>query len=433
MLLCMAALLWVSCGTPSSEAPPSEVASEVDSDNLYTCGMHPEVIQEGPGQCPICNMDLTSMKLGPAKGSEVVVSSATTQNMGIRTERVARQPLFRHLRTIGEVEVGEDQVSVVNLRFGGWAEKIHVDRTGDPVKRGQVLFDIYSPELVTAQEEYLAALRAGADSPLAASARRRLELWGIATSDLDRVAEAGNSSRTLPVRAPQDGYVLHKQLVEGARVEAGKDLYRVGNLTTIWVTAEVYEHDAPYVSIGQPAQMELSFHKGTSIEGQVSWVYPTLNPISRTLPIRLEFNNPGLQLKPGMFATVYIEFQRIENVIAVPSEAILRSGRRALVFVHTGDGHFDAREITTGLVGDRHLTEVLTGLDEGDEVVISGQFLLDAESQLQEAVAKLMGGKMTPAEAAPQTGYACPMHPAEHSDELDRCSICGMDLVEVTP
>ena len=410
------------------ESAPSGAEATVQ----YTCGMHPQVLQDGPGSCPLCGMDLTPMK-GDAQSADaggVDVPSGVIQQIGVETLPVEQMTVFRHLRTIGEVEVGEDEVSVVNLRFSGWVEGIAVDRTGDEIRAGQVLFSIYSPELVTAQEDYLLALRTqGADAALTRSARKKLELWDVADTDIAAIAKSGEASRTIPVRAPQSGYILHKNLVEGGRVTAGQDLYRIGNLQRIWVTAEVYEHDAPWIEVGQPAQMELTNLADSVVDGEVTYIYPTLNPRSRTLTVRLEFDNPGVRLKPGMFATVYIQYRRKDNVIAVPTSAILHSGRQKLVFVAKGSGRFEPREVQTGLQGDHRLTEVLDGLSAGDQVVVNGQFLIDSESQLQEALRKLSAGEPEP-ESAPATVWSCPMHPEVLSDTKDRCPDCGMFLEE---
>ncbi|MDG1482402.1 MAG: efflux RND transporter periplasmic adaptor subunit [Myxococcota bacterium] len=427
-LLCLL-LLSILAVLPGCEQPAAEVSAE-----LHTCGMHPQVVQEGPGSCPICGMDLTPMGAATAPmDAAVQISPGVIQQIGVETAPVEKTTVFRHIRTIGEVEVGEDELAVVNLRFSGWVERIQVDKTGDEVRTGQTLFEIYSPELVAAQEEYLLALRTqGPEAPLARSARRKLELWNLSSRDIDRIASSGIASRTMPIRAPQSGFVLHKNLVEGARVSEGQDLYRIGNLQRIWVTAEVYEHDAPWVEEGQPAQLEMTHLAGQVIEGVVSYIYPTMNPDSRTLTVRLEFDNPGVRLKPGMFATVHIQYRRQDDVLAVPLEAILHSGRRQLVFIALGQGRFEPREVTTGLTGDHRMIEVTGGLSAGEEVVTSAQFLIDSESQLQEALQKILAsskGAVSPKHSS-DTLWSCPMHPEVLSESRDKCTECGMFLEE---
>ncbi len=403
--------------------------------------MDPNFIADKPGKSPM-GMDLIPVyedEAAESSSGAVAIDPVIIQSMGVRVERAQRQTIYRHIRTIGEIEVGEDKISVVNLRFSGWVEKIYADRTGDPVEKGGKLFDIYSPELVAAQEDYLLALRTqGRESELARSVRRKLGLWNLSSSDIEAMAKSGKSRRVMPVRAPRSGFILQKSVVEGARIQAGKDLYHIGDLSRIWVTAEVYEYDAPWVEVGQPAQMELTHYQGKVIEGSVGYVYPTLSKTSRTLTVRLEFDNPGYRLKPGMFATVYIQFRKKDDALGIPSEAILHSGRRKIVFVAKEEGKFEPHEVTTGLVGDRHVTEVISGLSEGDLVVASGQFLIDSESQLQESIQKMLA-RRSPVEDArpsisgdmevmPETLWSCPMHPEEISSELGRCPVCGMDL-----
>ncbi len=467
-----------------------------DPSVIYTCGMHPNIVEDGPGTCPICGMDLNPKKMGggpasnpassggaetpkerkishwvapmdptfiadkPGKSpmgmdlvpvyegastaSTITIDPTVVQNMGVRIKRVDRGAIFRHVRTIGLVDVAEDQRSVINLRYSGWVERIYVDETGVLVKKGKALFEIYSPELVAAQEEYLLALRsAQADSPLVRSARRRLEYWDLSKGQIDRIAAKGKAIRTIRVVAPKTGYVLHKNIVQGARVTAGTDLYMIGNLAKIWVNAEVYEFDAPWIKLGAHATMELSFENGKTYEGTVAYIYPTLNPKTRTLTVRLEFDNPGLALKPGMFATVQIDAQRRNGVVLIPTEAILHSGTRQVAFVAIELGKYEMREISTGVVGDRYMTEVLSGVKPGERVVTSGQFLLDSESQLQEAVQKLMAARLHSKEKrvmgdSPKgqnskdsgggTYWTCGMHPQIVQDGPGTCPICGMDL-----
>jgi len=429
-----------SAEAAAAASPGDARATEQRRVKYWVAPMDRTYISDQPGKSPM-GMDLIPVYEGEAENgdpSAIVIDPAVVQNMGVRTARAERKALFRHVRTIGEVEVGEDKLSVVNLRFSGWVENIYADKTGDPVAKGDTLFDIYSPELVSAQGEFLLALRTqGAKSDLARSARRKLELWDIGKSEIDAIAREGRVRRALPVRSPRSGFILEKHIVDGAHIQAGSDIYHIGDLSTVWVTAEIYEYDAPWVEVGQPAQMELTYEPGKVIEGRVAYIYPTLDKSSRTLSVRLEFANPDNRLKPGMFATLYIQFQRRDDVLAIPTEAIIHSGIRQIVFIDHDDGHFEPREITTGLVGDRDGTEVLSGLDEGDLVVVSGQFLIDSESQLNEAIQKALGRRRAGASAvaAPSDTnaaavWSCPMHPEVESAEFGRCPICGMDLEE---
>ena len=501
-------------GHASSGTSAEGAHSATPQKQLYTCGMHPSVVQEGPGTCPICSMDLTPMRkpAGNAKAGNasrkikhwrapmdpnyirdkpgkspmgmdlvpvyedreqatdtITVDPVMVQNMGVRVAHVQQRSLSRRVRTIGEVVVAEDLVSVVNLKYSGWIERLYVDQTGVKVRKGQRLLSVYSPELVSAQQEYLLALRtsAGKDSALARSARARLAFWDLGPATLKRIEQLGKPMRTLVITAPRAGYVLHKNVVVGAKVNAGQDLFRIGRLDAIWVHAQVYEWDAPWIRLGQKASMELSFEKGRQYQGKVSYIYPTLSPKTRTLTVRLEFENPQLQLKPGMFTTVWIETRQRSGVLTVPTEAILHSGERNIVFVAQSEvGKYAPRQVVTGLSGDGHITEIKSGLEAGETIVISGQFLLDSESQLQEALQKLLASRLqakpgtqvavssgpkgntgnrdqTPARRAgapahgdpkhehgPPRFWTCSMHPQIVQKGPGTCPICGMDLNE---
>jgi Cu(I)/Ag(I) efflux system membrane fusion protein/cobalt-zinc-cadmium efflux system membrane fusion protein len=289
--------------------------------------MDPSYVRDKPGKSPM-GMDLVPVYEdgdGGDSESTVTVDPVMVQNMGVRVAHVKEGSLSHRVRTIGEVVVAEDLVSVVNLKYSGWIERLYVNRTWEKVRKGQALFSVYSPELVSAQEEYLLALRTngGKDSPLARSARARLAFWDLGDRMLERLARRGKAMRTLTITAPRAGYVLHKDVVVGAKVNAGQDLLRIGKLDAIWVHAQVYEWDAPWIRVGQKASMELSFEQGRQYSGKVSYIYPTLDKKTRTLTVRLEFVNPQLQLKPGMFTTVWIETQQRSGVLTIPTEAII--------------------------------------------------------------------------------------------------------------
>ncbi|MCA9672593.1 MAG: efflux RND transporter periplasmic adaptor subunit [Myxococcales bacterium] len=505
-------LAWQLLASEPTPLPGQNIAHAQKSKDkkLYTCGMHPNVVQEGPGKCPICGMNLTPMKSstsggggGGKKGKRkilywrapmdptyvrkkpgkspmgmdlvpvyadqvdkktVSIDPVVVQNMGVRVAKVKRRDLTQQVRTIGEVVVAEDKLSVVNLKFSGWIERLYVDQTGVRVRAGQALFRIYSPELVAAQEEYLLAVRSSSkDTPLARSARTKLKLWDLSDRMIDAIAKRGKALRTLTIRAPRSGYVLHKNVVQGARAMAGQDLFRIGKLSAIWVHVQAYEFQAPWIKVAQPATMELSFQRGKLYQGKVSYIYPTLNERTRTLTVRLEFVNPQLRLKPGMFTTVRIKTRPKKNVLAIPTEAIIHSGERQLVFVARDVGKYEARQIVTGLTADDNLTEVTSGLMEGETVVVSGQFLLDSESQLREAVQKLLAARLhkkskskpgaaagsgsgsaahaghqhgSASQGAPKKGkldYTCSMHPQISEPKPGDCPICGMKLVKRSP
>ncbi len=424
---------------------------------LYTCGMHPEVIQEEPGRCPICHMNLTPMnaetpeehaqheletgKPGSEKkiihwrapmdpsyisdkpgkspmgmdlipvyeGEEVVggntisIDPVTVQSIGVRTAKVARRPFSRIVRTVGHLDYNEEKLCVVNTKFNGWIEKMFVERTGDLVQKGQPLFAVYSPELVTTQQEYLLALenfrkvqsasndeiRKNAENLLAAS-RRRLTYWDISEKQIAELETEGKTKKSLTIHAPAGGVVMHKNAVEGMSVKAGEELFRIGDISSIWVIAHVFESDLPWIRVGQTAEMELTYLPGKKFTGRIDYIYPYLDQKTRDVKLRLVFDNPGLQLKPQMYANIRLESRIGNDILVIPAEAILRSGVRNVVFVDLGEGKFAPREIVTGAEGDGGLVRVVSGLNEGETIVTSAQFLLDSESRLREAIQKML-------------------------------------------
>ncbi|MBD3167606.1 efflux RND transporter periplasmic adaptor subunit [bacterium] len=372
-----------------------EVAAiEDDEATLWTCGMHPEVIEEEPGICPICQMDLTPLKSGTASGGggAVAVDPATLQSIGVRTAPVERRDLFREVRSDGIVTVAEDQEVRVNTRIDGWIEKLYVNKTGVRVEAGEPLLEIYSPALLTAQEEYLLAVKNQENGRLVEAARRRLELWDITGEQIDAIRRSGEVQRTLTLVAPSGGIVLKKHVVEGSHVNAGGDLFTIAELNPIWIRTDIYEFELPWVSAGDRVTVMNQYDRDASYEGRLDFIYPTLDPKHRTAELRLVLDNPDLRFKPEMFVEVRIYADPARDVVAVPKEAVIRTGERNLVFVETEPGLFEPRQVHLGLETDQHY-EITHNLAAGEAVVTSGQFLLDSEAKLQEAIQRRIAAR----------------------------------------
>ncbi|MFQ5701600.1 MAG: efflux RND transporter periplasmic adaptor subunit [Acidobacteriota bacterium] len=359
----------------------------------YTCSMHPSVKKQEPGTCPICSMDLTPVTRQEVETGVILVDARRRQLIGVRTAPVQARPVTVRVRAVGRVVYDERRLADVTLKYHGWIGTLHVDEPGQRVEKGETLFTLYSPELYAAQEEFLTALasqRAArvTNAPdradyLVEAARKRLRLWDIRDWQIDRLAEAGRPIEHLPIVSPVTGYVVEKNVVEGAAVEPGSRLYRVAGLERVWIEAEVYESDLPLIEAGQQARVDLPYLPGRSFQGRVSFVYPYLEPGSRTGRVRVEVENPALRLKPDMYANVTLEVNRGRRLV-VPVEAVLYAGPRRLVFVDLGEGRLRPQEIEVGVrSGDDY--EVLSGLEAGDVVVTSGNFLVAAESRLKSA------------------------------------------------
>jgi len=332
----------------------------------------------------------------------MTVSPERLQAIGVKFEVVKRRPVDRTIRTVGQVEIDERRLAHVNIKLEGWIDELFVNSTGERVTRGQKLLTLYSPELVATQTEYLLALKSrrtlggsafpevaeGAKS-LVEVTRRRLKLWDITEDhiqDLERTAEV---LRTLPIHAPQSGTVIKKVALAGMHVNPGDELYTIADLSHIWITADIYEYELPFVKVGQTATVTLSYDPGTALQGRIAFLYPTLEAQTRTAKVRFELANPGERLKPGMYANVVLKIP-LGTRLVVPSEAILDSGERQLIFIHLGGGQLAWRTVKLGIrAGD--WVEVLEGLKENEHIVTSANFLLDSESQLKAAVSGMQG------------------------------------------
>lgn len=501
---------FIGAGCTRKEASqPAESAVQSDStqNQLYTCGMHPNVIQEGPGNCPICGMKLnpiggttgaseTSTQSTPsgerkilywrapmdptyispkpgkspmgmdlipvyegeeAFGATVKINPAVEQNIGVRIAPVERRDVYQKIRTIGRIDYDESKIAQVHTKISGWIEKTYINTTGQPVKKGEILLDIYSPQLVTAQEEYLDALenfkRIDASTPPAlkrnlegilASTKRRLEYFDISDRQIQQLEKTGQVRKTLSIASPFNGIVVEKHALDGMEVKPGMRLYTIADLSEIWVYADIYEYEVPWVKEGQKATMTLSYEPGKTYWGEVQYVYPYLEKKTRTVKVRLVFKNPNLELKPGMYANVDLETSPLKNVVAVPMEAVLFSGERNLVFVSLGGGRFAPRDVTVGVESGDGYYEIREGLKAGEKVVISAQFLLDSESKLQESISKMLSSRksmsseqgqeedskeMEPMEMPAEEGHNHNKDiPLENSDEMNGDMNMDMDM-----
>ncbi len=320
----------------------------------------------------------------------VRLSPDRQQFLGVVLTPVEKRRLARQIKTVGRVEYDERRLAFVNTKFGGWIERLDVDFTGVFVRKGQTLMAIYSPELVSAQEEYLLALKAVRSMPSGTSsrelldaARRRLLLWDIRQEHIDELERTGRARRTLEIHSPISGYVIEKMALQGLRIEPGMNLYKIADISRVWIDAAIYEYEVPLIRLGQEATVALPYTPGETLAGKVSYVYPYLDEKTRTVKVRVEFQNPEEKLKPGMYGEVLFRSDQGE-ALAVPKSAVLDTGSRKLVFVSRGEGRFDPREIRTGyLAGDYY--QVLEGLQAGEQVVTSANFLIDSESQLSTA------------------------------------------------
>jgi membrane fusion protein, copper/silver efflux system len=329
---------------------------------------------------------------GMAKG-EVMVDPRTQQLMGVTYGKVERRDAVEVIRTVGTVTYDESRLSDVTLKFHGWIEDLFVDQTGILVKQGQRLFTLYSPELVSTQEDYLVAyehydrLNGSGDARAAKGAadlleasRERLSFWDIEPKHLRELEHDRKVLRALPIHAQTGGYVIEKNVVAGSHVQPGQLLYRLANLDEVWILADVYEYELPFVRLGQAAEVSLAYFPGQSFRGRITYIYPYLESKERTVKVRIQLPNPGDRLKVEMYADVALRAHR-KGVLTVPRSAVLDSGKRQVVFLAEKEGRFEPREIKLGaLLGDYY--EVLAGLEEGATVATSSNFLLDSESQL---------------------------------------------------
>jgi Cu(I)/Ag(I) efflux system membrane fusion protein len=482
--------------TPAaSEGTTSAAAGAIDH---YTCSMHPSVKQAAPGTCPICGMGLIPVTKEQQEQGVVLIDKGRRQLIGVRTEPVVSAPMRMTFRAVGHVTYDESALSDVNLKVHGWITKLYVSETGQRVSKGQPLFSMYSPELYNAEQDFLLGLQgaaasvaagdsastvrdasastvrdasastvrdasastlrdasastvrdASASTPhrtelLARASRQRLHLLGLSDGQIDAIAQSGKPSEDLAIASPASGFVIEKNVVEGASVDAGMRLYRIAALSKVWVDADVYESDLAHVRVGQRATITLDYLPGRAYEAKVAYVYPYLDATARTGRVRLELTNKELDLRPGMYASVALSSD-LGTRVQVPAAAVVYTGPRRLVFVDIGGGRFRPTEVQVGTESNG-MYEVFAGVSPGDQVATSGVFLIAAEARISTAAKYWDGANdadaAPPSESMPtaptpsgtppgpvEKDFTCPMHPDVHSPVPGHCPKCGMELV----
>jgi membrane fusion protein, copper/silver efflux system len=465
----------MSDGTPTSKTGTGRSSGSPDEVDHYTCSMHPSVNQAGPGKCPLCGMDLLPVSKQQQAAGVLTIDEGRRQLIGVRTSAVIDAPFRSSFRALGHVAYDESAFTDVNLKVRGWITKLLVNETGQRVARGQTLFTLYSPELYHAEQDFLLATRpsaaeamlgdAGAPRavPFARAARTRLNLLGLSDSQIDAIAAQGEAEQSTAIASPAAGFVIEKDVVERASVDAGMRLFRIAALNKVWVEADVYEADLAHVRVAEPVKVTLDYLPGRTYDAKVSYVYPYLQSGARTGKIRIELANKELELRPGMYANVELASD-MGSRVQVPASAIVYTGPRRLVFVDLGQGRFRPQEVHVGAEAFG-MYEVLDGLQAGDRVATSGVFLIAAEARISTAakywnseperadageVSEMSGAPpalqpmprlaLSPAPgstgtlntAPPAARFNCPMHPQVNQAGPGKCSVCGMDLVPLS-
>lgn len=486
---------------PAGGGGAAVAGAEPAQKQQYTCGMHPDIVEDEPGTCPICGMNLTPIRQNnkkkkkkqikgetACKGREIIhyqapmdpnytspapgkspmgmdlvpvcesdemeveggvsIDSRVRQNMGIRTDLVRNVRLRKTIRAVGHVDYDERRIALITTKIDGWIEGLSVDFTGQAVKKGDTLFAMYSPQLVSTQEELVSARRAwnmtksGRDLNILKSARKRLEYWDISKAQIERIENTGKTERTMIIEAPQDGVVIHKTAFEGKFVKAGTELFRIADLSRVWIYAHLYEMDAPFVKVGDLATVRVPFDGGPDLSGRVDFVFPWLSEKTREVKARVVFNNPNGRLKPAMYVDVNMVSDLGIDGLVVDDSAVIRTGTRNVVFVEIELGTYEPRVVVLGRDLDGTI-EIIKGLKEGEKVVIKGQFMLDSESRLKEALTKYEmeteghdhGDAVVALETLLEKGctYTCPMpehfHVCGNAAEPD--PECGMTMKPV--
>ena len=382
--------------------------------DVYYCPMHKDYVSDKPGNCPICSMKLVKKEVQespkspgmnapaetmPQETTGVFISPERQQMLGVRSVPAQKKEISLSIRTVGRIAFDETRIAHVHTKFSGWIEQVFVDFVGETVRKGQPLFTIYSPELVSTQEEYLVALRSKeqlgdssfewiskSSNSLADSARERLRLWGISDAEIEEIARTGKAKRTLTIYSQANGIVIQRAAYHhGTYITPENEIYTIVDISNVWLLADIYEKDLPFIKTGEKVTIDFPYESGTrTIESKIQFFYPYLDPTTRTGQVRLQLSNAGYQLKPDQYVNVTIETGKQQQLV-VPSDAVLNTGEKQYVFVDLGSGYFDPREVQVGIQTPDG-TAIEEGLKEGERVVTAANFLLDSEARLKGAL-----------------------------------------------
>jgi Cu(I)/Ag(I) efflux system membrane fusion protein len=408
MGLAVGSMTLAGCGeqAPTPSEPLGEALDDTlieharkHSDPKYVCPMHPRIIKDEPGTCPICGMDLVAKQMDPKAGKhpEVRLSGAVIQTMGVRTARAERGTLWKYIRTVGRVDYDETRIAHIHPRAPGWIEGLSVRAEGEPVAADEELAQLYAPDILSAQVDFLIATERGRGvaPDRVDKARNLLRLLDVPDAVIGEIERTRETRNTVPVLAPIDGVVTQMMAREGMYVTKDTELFTVTDLSQVWVMVDVFEHQIAWIAPGLSAKIEVPAHPGRTWEGVVDYLYPDLDSKTRTLRVRLAFPNPELELRPNMFADVVIYGGPKRDVLKIPRAALIVTGERESVVTALGEGRFQPVDVVSGMQrGDE--VEILSGLSEGDEVVVSGQFLIDSESSLQASFLRMGDGDAEP-------------------------------------
>ncbi|MCX6153558.1 MAG: efflux RND transporter periplasmic adaptor subunit [Candidatus Kapabacteria bacterium] len=437
--------------------------------DIYTCPMHPQIQVPNPGVCPICFMELIKQNGNANSGEDIGKTIKLTNNKlilaNVSTIRVYKEDIRRQIVAYSSMEFADQNRRVISARFNGRIEKLFVNKTGDQISKGQALFEVYSPDIVQAQNELLIAMDGKQNmSALINSARRKLQLFGLTDDQIKEIEDKREVMTNIKYHSPASGIVIEKKVQEGIYVNEGMTLFDIADMSELWNIAEIYETDLSAVSVGNSVKLMLQAYPGETYSGKVSFIYPVVNSQSRTVKIRSDISNAKGKLKPQMYGQTIFEHNYGRGLL-IPAEAIIFLGRRNVVWIKKGEGEFEAREVVIGMkLGDKY--QVLSGLEEGDEIAKTGGYLIDSESQLKTGAVtdpKNMGNGIQAAVAEPEKKekvsknpedspifrkgiidlqaidknkdskvFQSPMHFNVIDDKPGKCVVCGMLLEEVT-